>query len=274
MIELSEILEKYHIANTAMAVLLIALGIFVARIVSVSFARGLRRRLTEQQAILVKRITFYTVIALFVASAIQQLGFNIGTLLGATGILTIAIGIASQTSISNIISGIFIVGEKPFGIGDTIKINDTEGEVMSVDFLSVKIRTPDNMMVRIPNEMLVKTPIINISYFPKRRVDLEISVANKTNLTELKQILFDTAEKNSICLKDPVPSFAIMNFNASTITIKFSVWAIRENFTEAKNSIQENIKEAFEKSGIEIPFPTHSLHLNERAEPLSIKIVS
>lgn len=266
--------EELHIATTLSALLLIALGFFVARVTSISIARAFRKRLTRQQSMLSQRISYYVILALFIASAIQQLGFHITALLGATGIITVAIGIASQASLSNIISGLFIIGEKPFEIGNIIKVNDIEGEVMSIDLLSVKIRTYDNMMVRVPNEILVKSAIINISYFSKRRVDLLIGVSYKENLDDVKNVLFETAELNTHCLKEPKPTLLITGFGDFAVNIKFSVWATNENFNLVKNSIQEDIKNAFTKVGIEMPSPGRPLFSTRDIDALPIKVIS
>jgi small-conductance mechanosensitive channel len=271
--ELTQILQQLHIGITLRAILLIVLGFFIARIISTSLSRALRRRLTRQQAMLLRRFAFYFVFVLFIVSAIQQLGFRITALLGATGILTIAVGIASQTSFANIISGIFIIGEKPFELGDIIRVNDLEGEVMSIDLLSVKVRTHDNMMVRLPNETLVKSAIINVSYFPKRRIDILLSIAYKENLERVKDILLTTAEKNKLALNDPEPSILIMQFG-DAINMRFSVWAPREDVNAVKNSLFIDIKNAFDAANIEMPSSsTRTLYLGENKESLSVKIV-
>jgi len=105
-----------------------------------------------------------------------------GLLLGAAGILTVAPGFASQTSASNLVSGLFMIAEHPFGVGDTIRLGSIAGEVPSIDLLSVNLRTPDNLYVRIPNETMIKSEITNLTRFPIRRLDLEIGVAYKENL--------------------------------------------------------------------------------------------
>ncbi len=260
-----EAIQQLQVGAILRAILLIGAGYFLGRIVSISLVKSLRRKLTRQQAMLVRRFSFYLIFALFIASSIQQLGFQLTALLGATGILTVAIGIASQTSFSNIISGIFIIGEKPFEIGDTIKVNDMEGEVMSIDLLSVKIRTQDNMMVRLPNETLVKSSITNISYFPKRRVDLTIGVSYNEDLERVKTALFAVATNNHYTLKDLDPSFLITQFGDSAIQIKFSVWCAKDNYNIVKTSMHEDIKKAFANEGISMPFPTRTILIEKES---------
>lgn len=269
-----EMMQQFHIDIMIRTFLLVVLGFFVAKFLSTSIDKALKKRLRPHQSMLVRRLTFYTVFFLFIASAIQQLGFEITALLGATGILTVAIGIASQTSMSNIISGIFLIGEKPFEIGDTIKINETIGEVIAIDFLSVKIRTSENTMIRIPNEVLIKSAITNISYFPIRRVDITLGVAYKTNFDKIEQILFDIAKNNKLCLDEPKPSLTILNFADTVINIQFSVWARQENYHALKNSFQNEIKNAFTTENITTFFTPQSFCIYSESTPFPIKIIS
>lgn len=256
------------------ATLLIVIGYLIARILSASVSKSLIKHLSPQQTMLLRRLTFYIVFILFVASAIQQLGFHIGALLGAAGILTVAIGIASQTSMSNIVSGVFMIGEKPFEVGHTVKIGDIQGDILSIDLLSVKLRTSENTMVRIPNETLIKSAITNLSYFPIRRADLNIGVAYKEDLEKVKTVLFDVADRNPLCLMEPKPLLQILSFGDSAVNIQFSVWVSRSHFLDLQSTIHSDIKTAFEKQQIEMPFPSRSLFAGSGSEPLPIKIIS
>ncbi len=272
--DLMEHFYKVHVEPIIWAMLLMMIGFLVARLVSTSLVKSMIKHLTPQQSMLLKRIVFYLIVALFAASAVQELGFQIGAFLGAAGILTVAIGIASQTSMSNIISGVFMIGEKPFEVGHTVRVGDTQGEILSIDLLSVKIRTPDNTMVRIPNETLIKSSIINLSSFPIRRIDLKIGVAYKEDLERVKQVLFDVAYKNPLSLIEPKPSFLILGFGESAVDLQFSVWGSRPHFYELKNTIQVEIKKAFEEMGIEMPFPSRTLYTSAGINVLPTKLTS
>ncbi len=265
---------QLHIEPILRTGFLLIIGYAVARLLSSALAKALIKHLTPQQAMLQKRFVFYFVMAIFIVAVFDQLGFHIGALLGAAGILTVAIGIASQTSMSNIISGVFMIGEKPFEVGHTIKINDLQGEVLSIDLLSVKMRTLDNTLVRIPNELLIKSAIINLSYFPIRRIDLKIGVAYKENLDQVKAVMMEVADKNLHCLIDPRPSFQILEFGDSSVNLQFSAWCSRPNYTELKTTLQNEIKKAFDEKGIELPFPSRSLFAGSGTNPLPIKIIA
>jgi small-conductance mechanosensitive channel len=143
---------------------------------------------------------------LFIASAMREMGFSLAVIMGAAGVLTVAIGFASQTTASNLISGLFLIGERSFEIGDIIKVGNTTGEVLSIDALSVKLRTFDNLFVRIPNETLIKSEVTTLSRFPIRRLDLQLGVAYKEDIEQVRKVLMAVADSNPLCLDEPSPA--------------------------------------------------------------------
>ena len=182
-----------------------------------------------------------------------------------------AIGFASQTSASNLISGLFLVAERPFTVGDVIRVGTTTGEVLSIDTLSVKLRTFDNLFVRIPNESLIKSEVTTLTRFPIRRADLLVGVAYKEDLSKVRTILEEVADKNPLSLEEPKPRYIFQGFGESSLDIQFSVWAKRENFLDLKNSIYSEIITAFDEQGIEIPFPHRTIYTGSVTEPFPIK---
>ncbi len=155
---------------------LVVLGLFLGSLAARSVGRFMAQRTSRHHTVMVRRLVFYVIVVLFFVAALREAGFSLDVVLGAAGILTVAIGFASQTSASNMISGLFLLVEKPFEIGDFIEVDATIGEVVGIDMLSVKLRTPDNLYVRIPNETLIKTRVpssvdLQFSYWvPKEKV--------------------------------------------------------------------------------------------------------
>jgi small-conductance mechanosensitive channel len=119
----------------------------------------------------------------------------------------------------------------------------------------VKLRTFDNLFVRIPNETLIKSQVTTLTRFPIRRLDLSLGVAYKENVERVRQVLMAVAERNPLCMDEPQPLFIFLGFGDSALTLQFSVWATRQNFLALRNSITAEIKAAFDEAGIEIPFP-------------------
>lgn len=270
----SQIFNSELILDIIWAAITLVVGLILASLISSGIARILRPRLKAQEAMLVKRLSYYLLFSLVVIATLHQLGFQLGVLLGAAGILSVAIGFASQTSASNIISGIFLVAERPFVLGDIIDVDGNVGEVISLDLISVKLRTFDNIMVRVPNEQMIKTTVLNRSRFPIRRYDVQVGVAYKEDTEKVRRILFDVADRNPLCLDEPKPLFIYKGYGDSALEIQFSVWAKRENFLSLRTSIHEEIKNAFDKNDIEIPFPHRTLYTGSVTEPFPVKVIN
>lgn len=255
------------------ACILAGAGFVAARLASTAVSRLAAKKLTAHHSLVLRRAVYYGILALFTISVLFELGFNLSVLVGAAGILSVAIGFASQTSASNVISGLFLLGEQPFAVGDVVRVSGTEGEVLAIDLLSVKLRTADNLYVRIPNETMLKSEVVNLTRFPIRRFDLMLGIAYKEDIDTVRDILFDIARRNPLCLEEPKPLFLFTGFGASSLDIQFSVWTKRENFNEVRNTLQTEIKKVFDENGIEIPYPHLHLIASENAAPFPVKIV-
>ncbi len=248
-------------AGICKAVVLVVLGLLVARFFGAATARVLRRRMGPQSVVLARRLVSYSLVALFVISAMREAGFDLSVLIGAAGVLTVALGFASQTSVSNIISGLFLIGERAFELGETVAIGDVTGEVLAVDWMSVKLRTFDNLMVRLPNETVLKSKITNLSRFPIRRLDQLLSVAYDSDLNQVRDVLMQVAKDNPLCLDEPKPLLHHKGFGDSAIQLQLSVWFLTPNALVLKNCLPQEIAEAFARADIEIPFPQRTVTL-------------
>lgn len=251
----------------------LGIGWPLARWVTRALGAVLSMRVSGQTAMLTQRLTYYGLLGVLFATVLRQLGFELNVLLGAAGIVTVAVGFASQTSMSNLISGVFLVGERPFVVGDIIKVGETLGEVLAVDLLAVKIRTFDNLYVRVPNETLIKSQITNMTRFPIRRIDLQLGVAYKEDLAKVKEVLEQVADTHPLCLEEPAPLIIIKGWGSSSVDIQFSVWGAKSNFLTIRNEMYEQIKAAFDADSIEIPFPHTSLYTGSATEPFPIRLV-
>jgi small-conductance mechanosensitive channel len=234
---------------------LLAIGL----IFSYLYRRMLKRGVLNHLPRFIQKLGGWVILFIFVGMALHQLGFNLSVLLGAAGVFSVAIGFAAQTSAANLISGLFVVSESSFQVGDTIQVGNHVGDVLSVDMLSVKLRTADNRYVRIPNEQLVKSDVVNLSRFPIRRFDLKLSVAYDSDIAHVRKVLLKVAADNLICLEEPRPQMNLQGFGESSVDLQFSVWAVREKYQDMRNSLQEQIKIAFDRESIEFPFPTRTL---------------
>ena len=254
--------------------LALIIGYFIIQILVILVRRVLFKNFSKQSKMLMSKTIVYTgiiVILLIIIDVLELKGvFN--TLLGAAGVMGIILGIASQTSIGNIISGLFLISEKPFELGDLIRIGTTTGVVYSIDLLSIKLKTHDNVLIRIPNQTIISTEVTNITKFPIRRMDIEISVAYKENITRVIELLRNIATANPLCLDEPEPLILTKTFGASGIDLLFGIWFEKSNYVKVRNSIFQEITTMFAKENIEIPFPHISLYAGAETKPFPFKI--
>ena len=249
-----------RLTEILVAVILCLIGFLIARFISNAFIRTIGSRFNAHQRLIWRRGIFYFIFLLFFMTSLKEAGFKLSVFLGAAGILTVALGFASQTSASNLISGIFLIGEGSFEIGDTIQItlirgHTIEGEVISIDLLSVKLLTQDNIYVRLPNEQLIRAPVQNLSKFPIRRIPITLAINFHEDIIKVREVLLDVANKSPLVLTDPKPAVTVTAFRESSIELLFAVWCQQQNFLKVRDEMQERIRNGFLENQIEIPVP-------------------
>ena len=223
----------------------------------------LLKKMSIQTQHIIKKAIDYSAFVTIVLTAFHRLGINVSGLLGAAGIAGIAIGFAAQTSVSNVISGLFVITERAFKIGDIIEISGIIGTVQSIDLLSVALKTFDSQYVRVPNETIIKANLINYSHFPLRRIKTELSVPYGIDLRRVETILIDTAKKNRFIVDDPAPSVLWTAFDSSGISCALLAWTSVQDYGTARNSIFIDIDERLKAEGIEIPFDQLVVHMED-----------
>lgn len=274
---LSEIIEyieespRLIIALRILAVIIIGFPMLYA--LSSVLRRITRKRFSPQAGMLISKGITYGGTVLIILTVMNQLGFRLTALLGAAGVAGIAIGFAAQTSVSNIISGLFLISEKPFQVGDLIRVGETLGIVYSIDLLSIKLRKLDNLFIRIPNETIIKTEVTNVTRFPIRRMDLNIGVAYKEDICRVRNILTEIAKNNPYCLDEPEPLIVFKEFGNSALEFMFGLWFSKTDYLALRNSIMQDIKERFDDEDIEIPFPHRTMYSGSATDPFPIRIV-
>jgi small-conductance mechanosensitive channel len=261
------------IGTTLRALVMVLFGVPLVLAAGRGARAWMTSRMHPQAGLVAGKLVLYGGLIIVAVSTLRELGFSLTPLLGAAGVLGIALGFASQTSVSNVISGLFLIAERPFVVEDLIEVGGVTGRVVSIDTLSVQLRTFDNRMVRIPNETLVKSQMINITRFPVRRYDVRVGVAYKEDPARIREILLDIAAQNPTCLMEPAPIVVFEGFGESSLNFLFGVWATQENFLKLRNGIQEDLKARFDAEGIEIPFPHRTLYVGSETDAFPVRMV-
>lgn len=250
--------------------IILIVGLLILGIITALVKKLLPAKFSMQRKMLINRFVRYTGIVILFLIVISEMNIDLTAIFGAAGVIGIVIGVASQTSIGNIVSGFFLVSEKPFELGDLIRIGDKTGTVYSIDLLSIKIKTLDNLLLRIPNQTVISTEVINVTKFPIRRLDIDLSVAYKEDLEKVIEVIKRIVKRNPFCLDEPEPLVVFKDFGASGINILLGVWFEKANFLKVKNSLFMEIKSTFDAEGIEIPFPHVSIYTGEATKPFPV----
>lgn len=252
---LTDFITPERVTLALRVILILLIGIPLIRLLRKITAKLVKNKLSVQSEQLIVRSVYYISLMILLIGLLNEFGFKLSALLGAAGVFGIAIGFASQTSFSNIISGLFLISEKPFVVGDWVQVGTTIGVVDTIDLLSIKLKTADNRYVRVPNETMIKTEVINITRFPLRRANIEVTVSYQTDLQKARDVLMQVAAAEEKALKDPAPVFQVVSFADSGVNILFGVWGKKDEVIDLKTSLMISIKDIFAHEQIEIPYP-------------------
>ncbi|MCI7566021.1 MAG: mechanosensitive ion channel family protein [Treponema sp.] len=232
--------------------------IFVMWIVFRLIAKAIRRvpetKLPAQRTAVIIRFLKYIFYIIVVLYVLGLFGINLKAIWGAAGIAGVAIGFAAQTSVSNLISGLFVLTEGSIHVGDTIIVGDVTGVVDEVKLLSIRVHTFDNQMVRIPNSTIINSNLTNNSYHNKRRLTLNVGVDYSTDMKLALETLKKAPELCPTVLKDPAPAVWFDGFADSSINLVVAVWFKPADFLQTKNDLYIAIKKVLDEANISIPF--------------------
>jgi len=222
-------------------------------------------RLVELLELIVKYVVWFA--ALMAVLSIFEV--NITPFLAGAGIAGLAVALAAQDIISNFFGGAIITVDKPFRIGDRIKVDQYYGDVVSIGPRSTRIKTLDYQIVTIPNNKITTNIIINYAEpDQKLRIIIPVSVAYGSDPKKVKEILLDIAQNTikttEYLLEEPAPNAFFSEFQDTSLKFILYVWARKYNLPdEVKDTINTQIAERFAAEGIEIPFPQMEVRLKK-----------
>ena len=205
----------------------------------------------QQIAVKFVKYIFYISVVVYV---LGLFGVKLSAIWGAAGIAGVAIGFAAQTSVSNVISGLFVLTERSLKVGDTIIVNGITGVVDTISLLSVRVHTFDNQMVRIPNSTIINSNLTNNSYHDKRRITLGVSISYDADMKTALEVLGKAPALCPTVLEEPAPAVWFDGFGESGIDMTVAAWFKPENFLQTKNDLFIAIKKVLDEAQIEIPY--------------------
>jgi small conductance mechanosensitive channel len=198
---------------------------------------------------------------MLVIITISTIGVQTSSLVAVLGAAGLAIGLALQGSLSNFAGGVLIIIFRPFNVGDFIEMGSMSGTVKEIQIFQTFLDTPDNKRVVIPNGQLSNNSLINYTRTPTRRIDMKFSVGYNSDIKLVRNLIEEIINKNGFVLKDHEILVRLETLADSSMIFVVKVWALNENYWDVYYDITENIKNNFDKNGIEIPYPKMDVNI-------------
>lgn len=245
--------------NLISAILIFVFALILSKIFTIQLRRTFRDKMSKESLELAVKVISYGIMVVALLWIMPTIGLELSGLLVAGGIIGLAVGFASQSIIGNLISGLFLMGERPVKIGDHIEIGDIRGFVEDIHIISTSIRTLDGLYVRIPNETVFTSSITNYSSNQVRRLDLEIGIRYSDDADKAVQIIKELVADYPLALVEPPMYIFVDGLGDNSVDIVARIWVPTSEWYTAKRELLWKMKVAVETEGIQIPFPQRVL---------------
>lgn len=210
----------------------------------------------------VATVTNYVILALGIAKSIGKLGVELKDLQWLLAAAGVGIGFGLQEIISNFVSGIIILFERPLKIGDVVEVDGRPGEVVDVSIRSTTVRTQDNKFVLVPNKEIITQRLTNFTGLdPKLRIDVPIGVAYGTDTAQVRETLLDAARRHGRVFKRPPPDVLFKAHGESSLDFVLRAWVHVNDRDEVASDLRYAIETALRRQRIEVPFPQRVVHV-------------
>ncbi|MBW4648411.1 MAG: mechanosensitive ion channel [Kastovskya adunca ATA6-11-RM4] len=221
--------------------------------------------------ILIGRLGYGGVWVIGSVIALGVLGLDFGALLGALGLTSVAIGFSLKDVLSNYISGVILLAARPFRINDQVVIADYEGTITQVQLRATTLKTYDGREVYIPNQEVFQASIINNTASPRRRSSVMVGIDYDADISKAKQVIFNVLEERHEVEAEPAPDILVRELAASTVNLEVRFWvdSRRAGFLAMTSNVAQQIKEALQVAGVEMPSDIYTLVF--RNSPLQLK---
>ena len=220
-------------------------------------------RLSQLAEDLIARSIRNVLLLLGLLIAITSLGVDIGPLLAALGATGFIIGFALQGTLSNFASGLMILLNRPFDVGDVVQAGGVSGTVSAMNLVSTTFATFDNQKIIVPNNEIWDNVITNVTARETRRIDLVFGVGYDEDLKRVEELLADVVREHPQVLSDPEPTIKVHELADSSVNFICRPWAKTEDYWAVYWDVMRTVKERFDAAGISIPYPQRDVHLHQ-----------
>ena len=245
------------------AVVLLALGVLGVRVVLKVLEKTLQKSKLEKAAhtliVSLTKAALYILLGLIVASS---LGIDVTSIVALASVLTLALSLALQNMVSNIIGGFTILYTHPFHSGDYVEIAGQGGTVKEINMTYTVLATPDQKIISIPNSAVVAAQITNYSEAETRRVDVVASASYDAPTQQVIDALVQAGTVDKVLL-DPAPMAVITSYGDSAIQYALRVWVKNADYWDVYFAVNKRVKDIFDEQGIQMTYPHINVHLDK-----------
>ncbi|CDI06230.1 mechanosensitive ion channel family protein [Candidatus Nitrosotenuis uzonensis] len=254
--------NEIAVGSLILGAIIMIVGVIIARIISTIFKKYFAANLPDNTAKNLHKLLYYGIIIMTLLAVTTSQGIDLSGLMVAGGIFGIVIGFATQSVVSNAISGIFLMFDRPAKTGDLIEIQASNiyGRLMDVTIFSTRIRLFDGSIMRVPNEKVFTSEIRNVSGSEVRRIEVMVGIAYKEDVDNAISVIRKAVSKNQYILREPAPEVRTDSLGDSSVNLKVLTWIPRDNWDDVGPTLLKDIKKDIDEAGIEIPFPQRTIH--------------
>jgi small conductance mechanosensitive channel len=198
---------------------------------------------------------------LLIISVITMVGVETTSFVAVLAAAGFAIGMALQGGLANFAGGVMILIFKPFKVGDFITTNGHSGTVHAIEIFHTVIKTPDNVVIVLPNGIVSNNPITNFTKEDIRRVDFVFGIGYDDDIRKAKEMIRELIVADNRIMGEPEPVIVVSELADSSVNITVRVWSKKEDYWGIFFDMTENVKLTFDKEGISIPYPQTDIHL-------------
>ncbi|NNF15513.1 MAG: mechanosensitive ion channel [Gammaproteobacteria bacterium] len=246
----------------ALAILIV--GYLAAKLATALLARGMRKAKTDETLVRFIRSIIYVLLLAFVAIAVLgKLGIDTTSLAAIFAAAGLAIGLALQGSLGNFASGVMLIANRPFKVGDLVSIAGVTGVVEQINVFATELNTADNKRLIVPNGEITSSVITNLTGNNRRRLDLVFGIGYADDMDKAHAILERVVTNHPNVLQDPAPYIAIHELGDSSVNFLVRPWALTGDYFKTWGEITTSVKKEFDAEGISIPFPQRDVHLHQ-----------
>jgi small conductance mechanosensitive channel len=239
----------------------------MAKLVRALFAPGIRRlsKMSKLMQDFLLKVVFWLAFIIGLLIVLSLVGINITPMFAILGGASFILAFAMQDTLGNLASGLMIMINKPFDVGDLIDTNGVLGEVKSVSIVSTTVRTFDNQVIIMPNSVVWGSVITNVTVSPIRRVDMVFGIGYGDDIETAMGVLRKLVADHPLVLDDPEPNIQVHELADSSVNFICRPWAKTEDYWNVYWDMTRQVKEGFDAAGVSIPFPQRDVHLYKEA---------